>query len=290
MPEEKDTTAVAEPSETSESATEASSVDNFNMNILRLELDQFEGPFEVLLYLIKEQEIDIFDIPILQVTEQYLQFLELLRTEHLDAAGGFLGLAATLIQIKSRMILPVEMDQDDDDDEIEEEDPRLELVEKLLEYRKFRDLARRLGERESHRSDLFGRRVKPVYEPGDDDDEELLEVSLYDLTKSVRSMVRFLMGELSHNIKLESASVDEKISLIEEILETRESMTWTELCRMSANRIELVCSLLAILELCRMQRIRARQHGPFGEIRLFTKVQQDANPPEGNDGADLALA
>ena len=131
---------------------------------MRLKLDEFEGPFEVLLYLIKEQEVDIFDIPIVQVTEQYLQFLDLLRLDQIDVAGDFLVLAATLIQIKSRMILPVEIEQDEEE-EIEEEDPRLELVVKLLEYRKYRDLAKLLGEREERQSDMFGRRVKPSYEP-----------------------------------------------------------------------------------------------------------------------------
>ncbi len=252
----------------------------FNLEALRLQLDQFEGPFEVLLYLIKEQEIDIFDIPIMQVTQQYLSFLDLLRGEQIDVAGDFLVMAATLIQIKSRMILPVEIEQDDEE-EVEEEDPRLELVIKLLEYRKFRDLAKALGDLEQRRAEMFGRRVKPVIAP-DDDEEEILDVSLYDLMKAVRAMLRFLMGEITHNVLLESASVDEKIAYIESELEARESLSWTELRRSCENRVEIVCCLLAILELCRMRRIRARQHTAFAEIRLFAHKGDapEETPPE----------
>lgn len=265
------------PQAPEESREDALNDNTFSVEALRLQLDQFEGPFEVLLYLIKEQEIDIFDIPIVQVTRQYLQFLDLLRTEHLDMAGDFLVMAATLIQIKSRMILPVEVEQDDED-EIEEEDPRLELVGKLLEYRRFRDFARLLGEREERWANVFARRVKLSFEPIDDDEEDLIDVSLYDLMKSVRGMIRFLMGEVSHHVQLEGASVDEKIAQIETLLEERESVSWSDLCRLGATRIELVCSLLAILELCRMQRIRVRQHGAFGEIRLFAHAAESSVP------------
>lgn len=285
--EEQNNTSLLEDTPTPESGEETS---KFSMDSLRLQLDQFEGPFEVLLYLIKEQEIDIFDIPIVQVTQQYLQFLDLLRTENLDVAGDFLVLAATLIQIKSRMILPVDVEQDDEDEELEEEDPRLDLVEKLLEYRKFRDLARLLAAREERWGDAFARRVKLTFEPVDEDDEELVDVCIYDLMKSVRGMIRFLMGEVSHHVQLESASVDEKIAQIENILEERESISWTDLCVMSANRMDLVCSLLAILELCRMQRIRVRQHSAFGEIRLFAHVPDEKPPVESDHEAPVALS
>lgn len=252
-----------ESTELSESASESP----FSLEAMRLELDQFEGPFEVLLYLIKEQEIDIFDIPIVQVTEQYLSFLDMLQLEQLDIAGDFLVLAATLIQIKSRLLLPVEMESEEDE-EIEEEDPRLDLVIKLLEYRKFRDLAQLLGDMEEEQADHFGRRVKPVYTP-DDNEEEFYDVSLYDLMKSIRGMLRFLMGEALHTVTLEEASVDEKINRLELLLEERESVSWSDLRRECRSPLEQVCYLLAILELCRMHRLRVRQYSPFGEIRLF---------------------
>jgi len=249
--------------------------DAFSPEALRLKLDKFEGPFEVLLYLIRSQEIDIFDIPILKVTEQYLSFLDLMRDENLDIAGEFIVMAATLIQIKARMLLPVEADEDDE--EIEEEDPRLELVEKLLEYRKFRDLARALGALQERASDWFGRRVKPMLEPSEE--EEYLEVSLYDLVKAIRGMLRFLGQGPIHHVLVEGASVDEKIVYIAEALETRGSITWTELCRECRSRIELVCCLLAILELCRMDRVRAHQHHVYGDIRIFPRTPGEASPP-----------
>ncbi len=261
-----------------QSTVDATGTDVLSAEALRLKLEEFEGPFEVLLYLIKEQEIDIFDIPILQITEQYLQFLDVLRLEQIDVAGDFLVLAATLIQIKSRMILPIEIDQDEEE-EIEEEDPRLELVVKLLEYRKYRDLAKLLGDREEQQSDMFGRRVKPSYEPGDEEEEDFIEVSLYDLTRAVRAMLRFLMGEASHRVFLESASVDDKIAHIETLLETAESVAWSQLTSECENPLEQVCCLLAILELCRMYRIRAHQHGAFSEIRLFAR-KDEARPDE----------
>ena len=263
--------------------------DDLSDDALRLQLEQFEGPFEVLLYLIRSQEIDIFDIPILKVTEQYLRFLDLLRTENLDIAGEFLVMAATLIQIKSRMLLPVETDTEDEDG-VEEEDPRLELVEKLLEYRRFRDLAAAVGDLEQARGDCFGRTVRPVF---DDEPEEdgAIEVELYDLVKAVRAVLRFLADDLFHKVSLDEASVDDKIARIEDMLREKPGVSWAELCAECATRVELVCCLLAILELCRMRRIRVHQHAAFGDLRLFARPDDGpGEEPAAGDAADAPAA
>jgi segregation and condensation protein A len=248
--------------------------------LLRINLDQFEGPFEVLLYLIRAQEIDIFDIPIKKITAQYLGFLEQLRGQNLDIASEFIVMAATLIQIKSRMILPLDVPEEEEE-EIEEEDPRLELVEKLLEYRRFRDLARALGDRGEVAAEWYGRRVKLNLEPmGDDDEEDYIEVDINDLYTAIRAMLRFVLAPPVHEVQGEGASVDEKIGRIENCLEERESVTWSELLSECRSRVEVVCCLLAILELCRMRRIRAHQHRLFGEIRLFARpVEEHETPP-----------
>jgi segregation and condensation protein A len=242
---------------------------------VRLKLEKFEGPFEVLLYLIRTQEIDIFDIPIVTVTEQYLGFLELMHEENLDVAGEFLVMAATLIQIKSKMILPADVAEDEE--EIEEEDPRLELVEKLLEYRKFRDLAERMGDRMETAGDWYGRRVKPSYER-DEDEEEFIEVSLYDLIRAIRGILRYITAGPFHEVHAEGASVDEKIAYIADQLATRESVTWSDLWDSCKTRVEIVCCLLAILELCRMGRIRVHQHRSYGDIRIFARTPDEPSP------------
>jgi len=254
-------------------------LDELPDDVLRLQLEQFEGPFEMLLYLIRVQEIDIFDIPIVRVTEQYLRFLDLMQGRNLDVAGEFLVMAATLIQIKSKMILPVEVSEEEEE-EIEEEDPRLELVEKLLEYRKYRDLAQVLGDLDEARQDCFGRRVKPHFEPGPEEEEDFLDVSLYDLIKAIRSILRFVTEGAAHSIIAEGASVDEKITRIESLLGERESVTWAELYDECRTRVEAVCFLLAILELCRMRRLRAHQHRNFGDIRLFPRDPDEEPAPD----------
>ncbi len=252
-------------------------VDEATDEIMRLRLDAFEGPFEVLLYLIRAQEIDIFDIPIATITAQYLRFLEMMREENLDVAGDFLVMAATLIQIKSRMLIPAETEEEEDE-EYEEEDPRFELVEKLLEYRKYRDVVERLERLEQERREWFTRKAKPPAEATapDPDEEDYIEVSLYDLMKAFKGVLRFLSDDVFHDVAREHHSIDEKIALIEEALAQDGSVAWTDLFRDCKSRIELVCCFLAILELCRMGRVRAHQHRLFEDIRLFPV---DAPPP-----------
>lgn len=242
-------------------------VDEATDEVLRLHLDQFEGPFEVLLYLIKAQEIDIFDIPILKVTQQYLRFLELLREENLDVAGEFLVMAATLIQIKSKMLLPPDMDTEEEE-EIDEEDPRLELVEKLIEYRQYKEVTERLQYYEEQRANWYARNVKPDIPP-DESQEEYIEVSLFDLLQAFKGVLRYFSDDLFHTVQTEGSSVDEKIALIQEMLAERQSIAWLDLFTASKSRIELICCFLAILELCRMGRVKLHQHRAFGDIRLF---------------------
>ncbi len=247
-------------------AIEGFIVDEPTDEVLRLHLERFEGPMEVLLYLIKSQEIDIFDIPILRITEQYLKFLDLMREENLDVAGEYLVMAATLIQIKSKMILPMEVGEDEDE-EIEE-DPRLELVEKLIEYRKYREITHHLAEMEAERLNWFMRNVKPRIE-ADPNEDEYIEVTLFDLARAFNNVARFMTRQDDHHVELENYSVDDKIELIQQQLDRFDSIAWIDLFNRCSGRLELMCCFLAILELCRMGKVRAHQHHRYGDIRLF---------------------
>ncbi len=246
--------------------------------VLRLHLESFDGPMELLLHLIRVQEIDIFDIPIVTITDQYLRFLEMMRDDDLDVTGEFLVMAATLVQIKSRMLLPLDIDSDADEDEEEEDDPRLELVTKLLEYRRFREIARALEQLEDDRANWFVRETRRNVDIPDDDEQDMLEVSLYDLTDAFRRVLRYFTDDLVHTVVGEGASVDEKIEYIGSVLDKEGSLAWTELFLTCRSRVELVCCFLAILELCRIGTVRVHQHQTFGEIRLFRR-DPDADPP-----------
>jgi segregation and condensation protein A len=234
--------------------------------LLRLELEKFEGPFEVLLYLIKSQEIDIFDIPIVRITEQYLAFLERLQEKRLEVASDFLVMAATLIQIKARLLLPPETEEDGEP--VEEEDPRWELVEKLLEYRKFKALAEKLGRLGERAEDYFTAAGLAFIE-AEEVEDDLVELSLYDLIKGVKKVLALLREKPTHEIFGDGISVDEKIERLSALLEKHETLAWSELLRECRARPHVVCFLLAILELARLQRLRFIQYEPFGEIRLF---------------------
>lgn len=248
-------------------------VDEATESVLRLHLDEFEGPLEVLLYLIKAQEIDVFDIPIVKITEQYLRFLEIMREGNLDVTGEFLVMAATLIQIKSKMLLPDDAETGDEEP-IDEEDPRLELVEKLIEYRRYRDIAARLQRLEEERENWYTRNVRAEVEPDPEQEEELIELSLFDLVEAFRGVLRYFTEDIVHTVVGEGASVDEKIAEIEERLGEEGSVAWSDLFRSCRSRIELVCAFLAILELIRMGRVRAHQKDAFEEIRLFPSREE----------------
>jgi len=247
-------------------------VDEATDEILRVHLDVFQGPFEVLLYLIKVQEIDVFDIPIVKITDQFVAVLEMMQDQDLEVAGDFLVLAATLIQIKSKMLLPVEADSEEDDEF--DEDPRLELVEKLLEYRQFKDVTERMRFLEEARHGWFSRDSKPAIE--DNEEEELLEVTLFDLTQAFRGVLRYFAPDNPHIVNSEEHSVDDKIDYIKNSLAENGSISWTEMLEASRDRVELVCCFLAILELCKNNVIRAMQSSEFEEIRLFPAKDAEA--------------
>ncbi len=251
---------------------------NFNTisrDTLRLKLEQFEGPFEILLYLIKEQEIDIFDIPIVQITEQYLEILDLMKERQLEIAGDFLVMAATLIHIKSRMLLPPDTEEEE---EVEEEDPRLELVERLLEYRKFKELGKKLGELEEEQADYLPRKFPAYLESSVQ--EEWVEVTLADLIKAIRRVLRYLLEPSVQWVEIEKYTVEQKISEIWNRLSVQQSISSDELLRVCENTVEKVCVILAILELCRQGRIMFHQQQPYGQFFIYINKNYKELPVE----------
>lgn len=241
---------------------------------IKLKLEQFEGPFEILLYLIKEQEIDIFDIPIVKITEQYLEILDLMKERQLEIAGDFLVMAATLIHIKSRMLLPPDTDEEE---EVEEEDPRLELVERLLEYRKFKELGKILGELEEKQKEYLPRKFPSYLEPSVE--EEWVEVTLADLMKAIKRVLRYLLEPPIQWIELEKHTVEEKIDELLNVLTSKKSISSVELLQ-DCSIIEKVCFILAILELCRQRKISFHQQEPYGPFFLYLNTNPDDMPVE----------
>jgi segregation and condensation protein A len=230
----------------------------------QVKLDIFEGPLDLLLYLIKKNEVDIYDIPIALITGQYLEYLELMRELNLDVAGEFLVMASTLVKIKSQMLLPPVEGEGED-----EADPRAELMEHLLEYQRYKDAAHQLVTRELLEKDIFTR--PQIDEPGEAKGEEdvLIEASLFDLVDALRKVIQ--RKDLPDNfmgVAVEKITVrDTIISILQQLKQTPQIVFQT-LFDPLVTRYEIVVAFLAVLELIRLRAIRVFQIQPYGEIRI----------------------
>jgi segregation and condensation protein A len=234
----------------------------------QVKLPAFEGPLDLLLHLIRSQEIDIYDIPIALITAEYLAYLELMKVMNLDVAGEWLVMAATLTYIKSRMLLP--RPPEDDEDEGDEGDPRQELVEKLLEYQRVKSLASDLRERELVQREVFGRPQTDAPEG----DELLLDVALSDLLAAYAAVIERFPDKEAHGIVIEEMSVTEMIHIIVERLAGRGHLAFEEVFQGAASRAEVVVGFLALLEMLRFKLIKVQQLHRFGPIRVSMAVAE----------------
>ena len=237
-----------------------------------VKLPVFEGPLDLLLHLIRVNEVEITDIPVARIAEQYLEYLELIRELNLDIAGEYLLMAATLAWIKSRMLLP----SDEADESEAEPDPRAELIARLLEYKRFKEAAGQLGERRLLGRDVFEARG-PGREPSPDSEREV-EVDLFALVEAYRRVLRQVRPPAAaHEIEAESLTVHERMIVVMQILESRETIEFESIFFESndraPSRLMIVTTFLAILELTRLAALRLYQGVsaigvPEGPIRV----------------------
>lgn len=223
---------------------------------------------DLLLYLIKKNEIDIYDIPMALITRQYLEYIERLRSLNLDLAGEFLILAATLIHIKSRLLLPVEEDPSAE----EEEDPRAELVRQLLDYQAFKEAALQLDSRPVLERDVFTRSC-----PAEADDPDppgvFVEMDVFDLVKAFQQIMAGLDKTKQIEIDAEEMSLADRINEIMDRLMEHKHLTFTDLIGERTDRRRVLYTFLALLELMKLRMIRAYQSESYGVIRLFLAVE-----------------
>jgi segregation and condensation protein A len=239
-----------------------------------VKLDVFEGPLDLLLHLIREHELDIWDIPIALIAEEYIAALDLMKTLNLNVAGEFLDMAATLALIKSRMLLPPA-----ETDEGDEEDPRAALVAQLLEYQRFKAAAEELEARPQLFRDHF---IRGATDEGDLDPGEapLAEVGLFELMEAFKRLWDRAPEALIHEITVDKITLQDKIHEILERLEAAESLTFEELLAPETTRRGLVLAFLALLELARLRVVRVMQAVAFGTIRIEKAVASLAEDRE----------
>lgn len=232
----------------------------------KLKLDIFEGPLDLLLFLIKKNDIDISDIPIAKITEQYMEYIQMMKMLDLDVVGDFLVMAATLMQIKSKMLLP----PDPTEEEVEEEDPRDELVRRLQEYKKFKEIADALKEKELKRKDFFSRTIdeEAKSQLREDAKEIFFEASLFDLINALSDALNKVPEEIIHEIIAEEFTVEQKIHDILHCILNESSVSLNHLFRTARSKIEMVVTFLAILELIRLKEIKAVQTRMFEDIEI----------------------
>ena len=244
---------------------------NEQLTDYRVRLPVFEGPLDILLHLIKKSEINIYDIPIALITRQYLEYLDLMKSLNLNIAGEFLVMAATLIYIKSRMLLP----PDDLQEEEQEEDPRRDLVQRLLEYQQFKDAAERLGWREEVWSEVFRRQSASGGDQDIEGEVMLSEVSLFDLMEALQSVLAHVPSGKALEIVPDEVSVREKMILVMERLEEVNGLAFEALFEGEFTRPAVIVTFLALLELIRLQLVVAQQIKLFGPIRIL-KAQDNS--------------
>ena len=258
---------------------------------LRVELGAFTGPLDLLLHLIKEQEMDIYDIRLEKLTEQYLARLDKMREENLSVAGEFLVMAATLLYLKSRSLLPV---QDRLPEDVEDEDPKWELIRQLIEYRKFKEAAGQLGDREALHSRIFGRTPERVVAPATLQGPG--QVSMFDLVWAFQKILRNVEDRArAGRFEDEEFTVGQKIEFLLDRISVGEEVVFEDLFRTMSSRGEVVVTFLALLELIRLQQLTALQDGPLLPIRIHRSLEpalesvpsgvQESVPPNEGEGA-----
>ena len=226
-------------------------------------LEVFEGPLDLLLHLIHKNEMDITNIPIALITEQYLEYLKLMKVLNLDVAGEYLLMASTLLHIKSKMLLPTSSEKEEE----EGEDPRAELVRKLLEYQRYRTAAAELERRPMLGRDVFVR-LALVDDP-EPKEEERIEANLFELLDALRQVLERAKPEVFHEVILDRISVEEKVQEILSLLQReKRSMAFQFLFPDQASRRMIIVTFLAILELVKMKLVRIFQPAPFETIRI----------------------
>ena len=247
----------------------------------KVKLEVFEGPLDLLLYLIKKEELNIYDIPIAKVTDQYLEYLELMKLLDLDIAGEFLVMAATLMHIKSRMLLP----PDQLNEEEVEEDPRAELVRRLLEYKKFKEAASQLASMESQQKHLFPRvgNIQPeeVVIPKD----MLFEANLFDLITAFTKVLKDIPKDVFHEVIKDEFTVAQKMHDILHMMVEKTSIFFMDIFRAAKNKREMITIFLALLELIRLKTVSVKQSVVFGDIEII-RCAEEIRPRE--DSADSA--
>jgi len=242
----------------------------------KVKFEVFEGPLDLLLYLIKKEEVDIYEVNLTRLATQFIEYIETLRLLDLEVAGEFLVMAATLMYIKSRELLPVEQ-QAQVEGEDEGEDPRWELIRQLVEYKKFKDAAAQLQVLEARQEDVFPR--TPGKLEFADESPTRAEASIFDLVNAVNAVLqRFAKREDLRDIFEDKWTVSEKIERLMRVLSERGSVRFSELFEGVTSRFEVVVTFLALLELIRLKQVTAAQREPFGEIEICRVTAAPAMP------------
>ncbi|MEA3231778.1 MAG: segregation/condensation protein A [Thermodesulfobacteriota bacterium] len=223
--------------------------------------DIFEGPMDLLVHLIKKNEVNIYDIPIALVTDQYLEYLEWIKTMNVDVAGNFILMAATLTHIKSKMLLPVHDGEDDDD-------PRMEIIRPLNEYLQMKQAAEQLLQRDLLGQDTFIRPISEKDIPAEPDDA-YIQVGLFELIDAFRTILADLDAEQQIDFTADRISIKDRIAQIIEELEKRGNVTFAELFTRPIRKSDVVVTFLAILEMVKLNLLRIAQHTQSGIMRLF---------------------
>src|SRR5262245_28789325 len=263
--------------------------DEARRDTYRVKLEIFEGPLDLLLYLIRKDEIDIYDIPIAHITEQYLAYLELMQELDISVAGDFLVMASTLIFIKSKLLLPPAPKVDGEEDL--SEDPRAELVERLLEYQKFKSAAQMLYSRGEIESACYTR--GPIET---DSSNPEVSATVFDLLRVFREALKRAEARVEMDIARDEITNTEKLAQIHAQLEERERINVLELFEMSRSKRELIITFLALLELVKGWKIYLIQNELFGDIFASKRVDAPQEIEEGpaeeddNSGTDFSLS
>jgi segregation and condensation protein A len=242
---------------------------------LHFKLPVFEGPLDLLLHLIREHKIDIYDIPIMDITKQYIDYLELMKELNLEIAGEFLVMAASLIYIKSKMLLPPEEKQTEEP----AEDPRAELVQRLLEYQAFKEASTELRERERIWKNIFWRTPHHTQDIENESDLLPFEASVFDLITAFRNLLSRSPDQVIE-ITRETLTVSDRINYIMEKLESTDGITFEELFEQSFTKIHMIITFLALLEIMRLGLVKVYQERVFGSIWIINTQNINRNSPE----------